>query len=131
MQILIITHGQLSKGILNATEMFVSDFKNIKAISLKEGENIDKFKVMIEEIIEVEKNKDILCLVDMLGGSPARVIGELAVNNSNIHLISGVNLPMVIEAIISYENMPVHELINHIMAIGKDSIVNLSQKLRN
>ena len=73
----------------------------------------------------------VLCLVDMFGGSPARVLSLLLLENDQLELITGINLPLLIDAILSRENMPMANLVDYLVDPARNSITNLGALLRN
>ena len=66
-------------------------------------------------------------MVDLLGGSPCNVTGKNIKGSDNIECLTGVNLPMLIEAIASRENNSLKDLVN----IAKDSSLQGIKDLRN
>ena len=45
-----------------------------------------------------ETNGKVYIFTDLLGGTPFKVSSELALENSNIEVLCGTNLPMLVEA---------------------------------
>ncbi|MGG5373330.1 PTS sugar transporter subunit IIA [Enterococcus sp. AZ196] len=93
--ILILTHGDFGDSLLRSAQMIIGDFENVSAISLLPEDSGEAFyKKVIEEISEIKK--DIVCLVDLFGGSPCNTALRLS-ENRNIEIVCGLNLPMFIE----------------------------------
>ena len=128
--ILIVCHGNLAEGLLNAMELIIGKSPKIKAIGLYEGDAIDDLPGRIKQEIENMKcDEGVLIFVDIVGASPfnasARVIHELP--NQKLSLITGVNLPMLLEtALKREEDLPLEEMSRTIKEIGKDQIKTLS-----
>lgn len=130
--VLIVTHGGLGKGILNTAQMFIGNANNLEYISLNEGEDLDKFKQNVQNLVyEYTARGEVLCMVDIESGTPARVISEIAIHNSKVHIISGVNLPLLIEALILRDqSISSEEIIKQIIKSGKEGIVDIGSKLK-
>ena len=71
--VLIITHGNFGIELLKSAEMIMGDQEDAAALGLRLGESVDDLRNKVEEIIvENQKaDKDIIILVDILGGSPS------------------------------------------------------------
>jgi|SRR5699024_6803947 len=99
----IVTHGKMSEGIVDATELIVGSVENIETISLYQEDNVDNLGLKIKEAIEkVNQNNGVIVFVDLLSASPYNQ-SLLAINNLNkslaeqVYVVAGVNLPMVLE----------------------------------
>ncbi len=106
-KILIISHGNLCLGMLDTLKMFVTA-ENIHAIELDER-GIDSFK---ERFVNFANGCDeLLVLADIEGGSPYQCALEYKITNDvKIEIISGMNLPMAIEAVIGKDNTTFNKL---------------------
>ncbi|MGL5617123.1 MAG: PTS sugar transporter subunit IIA [Sarcina sp.] len=122
-KILLVTHGDLGKSLKKTLAMFTRDIEHVDYISLTE-EGIDKFKeeftVKIKKLFE--EKEEILILADLFGGTPFNtVLSEIIGKYSSVKVVSGVNLPMLIEATLM-KDMKVEAIANLINESGKDSI---------
>ncbi len=113
--IIICMHGNLATEILNTIELIIGTQKNIKAINFLSNENIDniikKYKNYIKKYCN---NKNIIFFVDILGGSPYNAANRLLNYKKNIiaEIISGTNIPMLLETIMSRNtNTSINKLI--------------------
>ncbi len=103
--IVIATHGMLSDGLKDAAEVVVGPTQQLKTVNLYQGDDITALGETIKEAIEaVDGPEGVVVLTDLASASPynqtllvSRQLHETT--KANLHLISGVNLPMVIEAI--------------------------------
>lgn len=103
--IIIATHGKMSNGIVSAADLIIGSTENIKTLNLFHEDNVqDLNKKFLEEIKAVDQNEGVIIFVDLAGASLYNQ-AVLAVNSlaneqqKKIHVIAGVNLPMVIDAI--------------------------------
>ncbi|MBE6082182.1 MULTISPECIES: PTS sugar transporter subunit IIA [Tissierellales] len=120
--VLIITHGNFGIELLKSAEMIMGDQEDAAALGLRLGESVDDLRNKVEEIIvENQKaDKDIIILVDILGGSPSNVSLYMLKKYGNIELITGVNMLMLIEIFQSRESEELDKLIEKAI----DSTVN-------
>jgi mannose PTS system EIIA component len=71
----------------------------------------------------------ILCLVDIPGGSPARVVAAQSFKRKGVEIISGVSLPMLIEALFAREDQSLKELAQTAVQAGVDGVLDLGARL--
>ena len=93
--ILVLTHGKFGEELVKSVEMIVGSLKNVRALSLMPDMSAEEFKSITQEFLE-ETNNEIICLVDMFGGTPSNTIMYLS-QKYNMTIVSGVNMPMLLE----------------------------------
>lgn len=104
-ELLIVTHGNFGKEILKSAEIIVGEQCHITTLSLFHGDNIDDFRDEVTKSIKTLDNDDgVLVLVDLFGGSPSNAVlmGLKCKNdaeNVRFECITGLNMPMLLEAI--------------------------------
>jgi PTS system mannose-specific IIA component len=103
--IVLASHGNLADGIIDAAKLIIGDIKNVRSVSLKLGEDIDLLGSKIEKAInEVDQGQGVIVLVDLPGASPYNqtILSVSRLNDllrNELYVLTGVNLPMFIEAI--------------------------------
>jgi len=100
--IVIATHGDFAKGIHHAVEMFFGEQENVKSVGLQPEDNADDFQSKIEQLVsDVDQGAGVLILTDLNGGTPFNRSLFIKSNDPHrqIEVFSGVNLPMVMDAI--------------------------------
>ncbi|OCG08789.1 hypothetical protein A9G13_01635 [Gilliamella sp. wkB178] len=91
----VCAHGRLGFELVNTAQMIVGELENVYAFSLESGMAPEEFGNQIETKLK-EAPGEVLCLVDLFGGTPCNQCVMLS-RYYNLHIISGVNLPMLIE----------------------------------
>ncbi|MHB1651018.1 MAG: PTS sugar transporter subunit IIA [Desulfitobacteriaceae bacterium] len=130
--ILIVTHGHLSESLLDAASMFVSDTRHTGTVTFLSGQGVEDIEASVRGAIqELTPNDGILALVDLPGGSPARAIGGLLFENEKIELLTGVNLPMLVEVLMLRGDLTLTELADHAFESGTGGIANIGKILRS
>ncbi|HLR35675.1 MAG TPA: PTS sugar transporter subunit IIA [Tissierellales bacterium] len=131
--ILVVTHGDLSKEVIKSAELIIGSQDNYKALGLKHGSNIEEFESnVLDQIENLSSKEGVLVFVDLYGGSPFNTIAKNLnkLNNSiKLECISGVNLPIVLEAFLNRDELNLSDLKNHCLKIGKESIKDIKQDL--
>lgn len=98
--IIIGTHGKYSEQLLKTSEMIFGKQENISTVTFETGEGVeDLVKKYNLELEKLDCKKGVLFLVDLFGGSPfnaaSRVVTE--VKDIDMDIVTGVNLPMLLE----------------------------------
>jgi mannose PTS system EIIAB component len=98
--IILASHGQFAEGILQSGTMIFGEQENVKAVSLMPDESPADIRAKMEAAIATFSNQDeVLFLVDLWGGTPFNQASSLCeAHKDKWIIISGMNLPMVIEA---------------------------------
>lgn len=98
--IILASHGEFAKGIMQSGSMIFGEQENVKAVTLMPSEGPDDFKAKMEDAIASFDNQDeVLFLVDLWGGTPFNQANGLFQEHKNKWaIVAGLNLPMLIEA---------------------------------
>ena len=127
--ILVISHGNLSKGLLSSLSMFYAEEKQIEALSVNCDTNIDSFtKEMGEAIARLDKGEGGIVLADMFGGSPCN--STFGYIGKNVDVIAGVNFPMLLSAV-TYRHTTEDRktLVDKLIESSKAGIIHVNKKL--
>ncbi|MCK9582994.1 MAG: hypothetical protein M0Q46_05245 [Endomicrobiales bacterium] len=124
LNILVITHGEFGRELIATAESIVGHQENVYSLSLQRTETLLSLSTRIDKIIKGFQSGDsAIILTDMLGGTPCNACLPLSANK-NIEIISGVNLYMLISALLHRGTMQSEELTQKIIADGIKNITN-------
>lgn len=80
--------------------------------------SFEEYKKSVEDnLIQTDKY---LCLVDLFGGTPCSTFLSLS-RDYDLCVLTGLNLPLVIEAISMLENLNSEDLVDHLLEVYKES----------
>lgn len=130
--IILASHGDFSKGILQSGSMIFGDQENVTALTLHPNEGPEELRSKMETAIkEFEGVKEILFLVDLWGGTPFNQANALfEANKEKYAIVSGLNLPMLIEAYSArLSSESAHEIASQLIESAKDGIKVLPESL--
>jgi len=131
--VLIVTHGDLGKELLKSAELIVGKQNNVATLGLFHGDSMDGFREKITKTIkELEEGEGVLVFVDLYGGSPSNATAmnmKKFFKNTKFECITGVNLPMVLEALMSRSSYNLESLKEHCIQTGLLGIRDLYQQL--
>jgi PTS system mannose-specific IIA component len=97
--IVICCHGQMGDGMLDAAEIIVGPQEQLVVVSVKPGDGgNDILEALGKAIEDVDTGAGVLLLTDLFGGTPTN-IGCALLSETNIEVVTGFNLPLLIKAI--------------------------------
>lgn len=104
MKYIFVSHGDLAKSMLGSAQMIVGEQTGAKAFGLYPKDDIGGLKDQVKAAIEeFGGGEDIICFTDLFSGSPFNAVVGL-MGDYPIRHITGMNLPMVLEAFMSRMN---------------------------
>lgn len=126
--LLIVTHCDLGKELLNAAEFIVGKIEAVDTIAITETSGTDLLRKKIEaKVSALDKGDGVLILTDMFGGTPSNLSLSF-LKEGDIEVLTGVNLPMVIAIVQNRPNFKVAALAEKAQEAGKMGI-SLASKL--
>lgn len=125
--IVVVTHGQLSEQLVATASLIVGESKDVKAVTFMARESLEDLKQKTAEAVCQFTGDGCLILTDIMGGSATNVSIEIFKSRTDVEVVTGVNLPMLIEAISSREGATLKELANQVASSGTRSIINLKE----
>ena len=100
--LVILNHGRFGEELIKSAELIVGKTEHIKAISLLAGMSIEEYYEEVKTYLS-SLDTEILVMVDLYGGTPSNV-GMMLQREFPMHVLCGVNLPMLIELILLRNN---------------------------
>ena len=125
--IVLISHGDLAKGIVSSASMLVAQLDNVTSLTLWPDDNPDEFQQKIEAAVKAADTGDgVFILADMLGGTPAnRAMYSLG---DNVRMMTGLSLPMLYSLInIREETNDLAALAKDVMSEAKEAMVDVNE----
>jgi PTS system mannose-specific IIA component len=97
--IVVVAHGRFAEVLIETAEMVVGPAEGIKACSFGEENNVDGLRKFVKNSIkDVNDGDGVVILTDMFGGTPSNISLSF-LEEGQIEVITGVNLPMMITAL--------------------------------
>ncbi|MCF8145976.1 MAG: PTS sugar transporter [Deltaproteobacteria bacterium] len=126
--LLIISHCDLGKELLNAAELIVGRLEAADSISITQTtESSEILEEISKKIRALNQGQGVLVLTDMFGGTPSNLSLSF-LNDEKVEVLTGVNLPMVIAVSNDRDRLTLGELGEKAEQAGKRSIT-LARKL--
>jgi PTS system mannose-specific IIA component len=128
--LLVITHCQLAKELLEAAEFIVGAIEAVEHVSIDASKDSKKLLEIIEKKMEaLDQGQGVLVLTDMFGGTPSNLALSF-LDRDTIEVVTGINLPMVIAVAHSREGHSLSEIADMAMMAGRRSISLASELLK-
>ncbi|QLB13023.1 PTS system mannose-specific IIA component [Bisgaardia hudsonensis] len=121
MSLILISHGEFAKGLLETAEMILGKIDNAQTVCLYPEEGAEDFQKKFEDALEKATGDDVV-FCDIMGGTPCNVAMRYLSKLSGLY--SGMNLPMVI----SYVS---EEGTDGLLENAKDQIYDVAYQLKN
>ena len=115
--ILITSHGGMAQGMVQSVKMLVGEQENLDYVTFDEEMGQDELdELYADKIKDVSEDNQYLILCDIKGGSPFNVVSRYSFKNDDVAVIYGMNLPILIEAIVQCgnEGLKLKELAGHL-----------------
>ncbi|QNQ81209.1 PTS sugar transporter subunit IIB [Lactobacillus sp. PV034] len=130
--IILASHGGFADGIFQSAQMIFGKQENLAHVILKPDEGPDDIRKKMEEAVTSFDNQEqVLFIVDLWGGTPFNQANNLVKEHEDTWaIVSGMNLPMVIEALgqrLASDNA--HDIASAIVEPGREGIKTQPESL--
>ena len=118
----IVTHGQLANELVSAAEMIVGELNHVTAVSIGWHDDVEVAREEIERAVHrVDTGSGVLLLTDMFGGTPTNIAASF-LDSTQVEIVTGVNLPMVIKLATQESKETLPDLARRIRDEGQQQI---------
>ena len=129
--ILIISHYTLAQSIKDTVSVIIGEKDNVKTLSINKNDKMEDFSDKLKKEVETLNSGDgVLILADMFGGTPCNVSLSLFGNSADVGIITGVNLPLVIEAVM-HSSKKIDELVKLLVEKKDKTIIDAKHIFMN
>lgn len=128
-KILILSHGYMCQGILETAKMIGLEGEHIIAKPLDGSASVGEYLKEVRELLETCPEGSLI-LVDLFGGTPFNTLARI-ISEYPVYAVTGVNLPMVMEAWSSCDRLSGKELQKAVMDAGRDGIASINEFVEN
>ena len=118
---IVVTHGKLAEELVRTAELIVGaqeDLFSISGSDLCDEHVVDR----IRSIVGGHERPEILVFVDFFGGSCCINSVRAVEGVPGAKVISGVNLPILLDFATKRETMGFDEMVDHLIRRGRESV---------
>lgn len=102
-RIVLASHGKLAEGMLNTVQMLLGKQENITAYCLMPEEDVNGFAEKLAAEARQYGEENVVFMTELLHGSPFNCTVSLT-REMNVYHVSGINLAMLMGAIMERDN---------------------------
>ncbi|WHH57156.1 hypothetical protein [Petroclostridium sp. X23] len=100
--IILLTHGEFSKGMAQSCRYILGNVENIQAVSITLNESIEQICDMLDNAWRNFGNTNpVVVVTDLPGGSTTQAAIKFLSVHKNFYLITGLNLGLLLELIMA------------------------------
>jgi len=125
---LIASHGTFSKGAQSSLDIIIGHMENVFLIQAYLDENKSIEEELAEILQQINNDDELIIFTDLLGGSITNQAISVALKK-NVHIISGFNLPLLIDMLMADQDTPVAEQIENSINNAKEQIVHVNKMI--
>lgn len=125
---LIATHGTFAHGIKSSLDIITGPMDNVFLIEAYVDGNKSIDAELAEVLKKVRDEDELVIFSDLLGGSITNQILRHGLK-SNVHVVSGFNLPLVIDVLLADTDTPVAEVIENAIKAAKNQMVYVNKMM--
>lgn len=125
---LIATHGTFAKGIYSSLDIIIGTLENVFLIQAYTEENKSLKEEMDRVLEQICNDDELIVFTDLMGGSVTNQVLQYALKE-NVFIISGFNLPLLLDILLADPETPVNEVIDTGIANAKDQIVFVNKMI--
>ncbi|MBN1178508.1 MAG: PTS sugar transporter subunit IIA [Anaerolineae bacterium] len=126
--IVLVSHADVGAALVRAAEMIAGPAEGVYAVSLLPEDSPESFGEKLDGVLAHIEGQETLILIDLFGGTPYNVAARQVLKET-VECVTGVNLPMVLELLMSRDDATASELAASIATAGKESVRNLGPLL--
>ena len=124
-KILIITHGNLGHELLNTAQSIVGNQQGVFILSLSGEESLNSLCERAKQTVDdMGIQHGIIIFTDMFGGTPCNACLPFC-SSENIEIVSGINLYMLISALMNRDKMNLKEFAVKVVNDGRKNVANI------
>lgn len=127
---LIATHGTLAKGIKSSLDIIIGPVENLFLIQAYTDDN-NSIEDELRKILEsIKDNEELVVFSDLLGGSITNQLLRCALKE-NVHIVSGFNLALVIDILLSDPESPVAAIIENSVENAREQMAYVNRLIED
>ena len=123
---LIVSHGALAGGFRSALELITGAAGDVIVLQAYLEENVPVEEDLSRLLQGAGETEEWVVFTDLLGGSITNQVLRVMANlpgHDAIHIVAGVNLPLVIEVVLGDIETPVTELLTEAVDRAREQLV--------
>ena len=129
--ILVVSHGKLAEGVVDAMSMIIGKQDRVDFLSLGPNDSVESLTgKVVEKAGQLNDGDGVLVLTDLFGASPFNA-GGMATQSCDfpMDIVTGFNLGMAMECALGREDCDLNTVAALAKTSGMESIKQLSEEM--
>jgi PTS system mannose-specific IIA component len=128
--LIIVTHGNLAQGFLDAAFMIIGPQEGATALcTYRDDQPADMEEALRNKVAALGQDGDgVLVMTDIFGGTPTNITLPL-LQPGQVEVLTGVSLPMVLKFFSQRAKAPLAELAGLLKVYGQQGVVLVSESI--
>jgi len=127
--LVLVTHAGLAGALKSAAEMIVGSIDMCASVEVIPGEHADEIMARVVSAVEAVSADGAIIMTDLFGGTPSNMAMSF-LEEGRIEVLTGVNLPMLIEFCSRRGRMSVADLASELLRSGREGIIVAGEFLK-
>lgn len=120
--LVIVSHGGLADEFRAALEHIVGPQRQLATVSISPDDDmVERRREILDAIKETDSGRGAIVLTDMFGGTPSNLAISV-IDEANVEVIAGINLPMLIRLASVRRTMQVAKAVEAAQEAGRKYI---------
>jgi PTS system mannose-specific IIA component len=127
--LVLVTHAGLATALKLSAEMIVGSIESCATVEVSPDERADDIMARVVAAVEAVQSDGAIIMTDLFGGTPSNMAMSF-LKEGCIEVVTGANLPMLIEFCSRRERMAVAELAADMHRTGREGIIVAGELLK-
>ena len=127
--LVLVTHAGLASALKLSAEMIVGSIESCATVEVSPDERADDIMARVVAAVEAVQSDGAIIMTDLFGGTPSNMAMSF-LKEGCIEVVTGANLPMLIEFCSRREIMAVAELSAEMHRTGREGIIVAGELLK-
>lgn len=128
-QLILVTHGNLAAEMLHtASQILGKNAEGVQTLSVTESSSVEQGAQALQSSLAGAED-GVIILTDIFGGSATNIALTASKDYPKCHVITGLNLSMLLTALNSRKKLNDKELAEKIESDGKRAVINATELL--
>lgn len=127
--LVLVTHAGLAGALKSAAEMIVGSLDMCASVEVTPGEHADEIMARVVSAVEAVSADGAIIMTDLFGGTPSNMAMSF-LKEGRIEVLTGVNLPMLIEFYSKRGRMSLAELAAELQRAGREGVIVAGEFLK-
>lgn len=120
--LVLVTHAGLANALVESAEMIVGAVECCAAVQVAPGERADEIMSRVTFAVESVNSGGVIIMTDLFGGTPSNMAMSF-LKDGSVEVVTGVNLPMLIDFCSRRERYTVTELATELCRSAREGII--------